>query len=111
MLSATLSGVALGQETTDDAAKDAAAPDKPAAAATDDAGPPRGQRFRQRLLELFDEDKDGELSDAEREKAREFRRQRMEQLERQGPPPWPDRPGPGPRGRGPEGRPGGPPPG
>lgn len=115
VLSALLAGVACGQEATKDTAKEGQAKEPSAAAATDEAGPPRGERARQWLLERFDEDKNGELSDAEREKAREFRRERMEQMQREGRGPRsPEDRGPaagsnpgrrrGPEGRGPAGR-------
>ena len=70
-----------------------------------EGGPERGE-MRERMLERFDADGDGELNDEERAKAREFRQERMQGGER----------GEGRRGRegrpprGPEGRrgPGGP---
>lgn len=72
----------------------------PAGEAAEREGRPDREQMRKRMLERFDEDKDGELSDDEREKAREFRREHFG-----------DRGGRGPReGRGPDGPgPGGPP--
>lgn len=93
---ASFTGVARA----DEAAKPADAP-----RAGEGAGRPDREAMRQRMLERFDADKDGKLSDEEREKAREFHREQMgergargsEGREREG------------RGRGPEGRgPGGP---
>ena len=82
---------------------------------------PRNPEFRQRMLEEFDADKDGQLSDEERQKMRETMRERFgsrgprggEGSERRGPEGRPgdgpgDRFGEGPGRRGPEGR-GGPP--
>ena len=80
-------------------------------------GRPDREEMHKRMLERFDEDKDGELSDDEREKAREFRREHFGDRGERGPREGrggregrrPDGPGGPPEGRRWEGRgPGGP---
>ena len=104
LMLASLASVARADE---DAEKPA---DKPPAAERE--GRPGREEMHQRMLERFDEDKDGELSDDEREKAREFRREHFGDRGGRGPREGrgPDGPGPGgPEGRRWEGRgPGGP---
>jgi hypothetical protein len=100
LISATLASTALAQEDADKA-------------------PPREDRperaeMREKMLERFDADGDGELNDEERAKAREFRQERTRGGERgEGRRGREGRPPRGPDGRrGPEGRgPAGPPPG
>ena len=102
LMLASLASVARADE---DAEKPA---DKPPAAERE--GRPGREEMHKRMLELFDEDKDGKLSDEEREKVREFRREQFGERGGRGP-----REGRGPGARGPEGRgpdgpgPGGPP--
>ena len=98
LMLASLASVARADE---DAEKPA---DKPPAAERE--GRPNREEMHKRMLERFDEDKDGELSDDEREKAREFRREHFGDRGGRGP-----RDGRGGReGRGPDGPgPGGPP--
>lgn len=99
LMLASLASVAQADDETEKPA------DKPPAAERE--GRPDREEMRKRMLEHFDADKDGELSDEEREKAREFRRERFGGREGRGP----DGPGPGGppegrrwEGRGPEGR-------
>ncbi len=96
LMVASLSTAARADE---DAEKPA---DRPPAAERE--GRPDREAMRQRMMERFDADKDGKLSDDEREKMREFRREQFGQRGDRGP-----REGRGPeagegRGRGPEGR-------
>ena len=101
LMLASLASVARADEEAEKSA------DKPPAAERE--GRPDREEMHKRMLERFDEDKDGELSDDEREKAREFRREHFGDRG--------DRGGRGPRegrggreGRGPDGPgPGGPP--
>jgi hypothetical protein len=88
LMLASLASVAQAEDETEKPA------DKPPAAERE--GRPDREEMRKRMLEHFDADKDGELSEEEREKAREFRR---EHFGDRGP-----REGRGPEGRGPEGR-------
>lgn len=91
LMLATLANVARADE-----ADEKPADKKPAG---EGAERPGREAFRQRLLERFDEDGDGKLSDAEREKAREFHGEHAGE----GRPPG-ERGGRRPDGRGPEGR-------
>lgn len=102
LMLASLASIARADE---DAEKPA---DKPPAAERESR--PGREEMHKRMLERFDEDKDGKLSDEEREKVREFRREQFGERGGLGP-----REGRGPGARGPEGRgpdgpgPGGPP--
>jgi hypothetical protein len=75
--------------------------DKPPAGQSGERGDrPNRDEMRRRMLERFDADKDGELSDEEREKMREFRR---EQFGDRGPREGRGEGRPGREGRGPDG--------
>lgn len=84
LLPATLllfSTAAAGDDRSDD--------DKPAQSGRRDAERQgdRGQRFREEMLKRFDEDRDGRLSESEREKARQAMRRHREERSRHGDPP------------------------
>ncbi len=91
LMLASLASVAQADDETEKPA------DKPPAAERE--GRPDREEMRQRMLERFDADNDGELSDEERGKAREFRREQFGERGERGP-----REGRGPEGRRPEGR-------
>ncbi|HEX6961208.1 MAG TPA: hypothetical protein VF175_05030 [Lacipirellula sp.] len=97
LASALLASIATAQESDDQAPP-------PEQRAEDNRGDrpgrPNREEMRRRMLERFDADGDGELSDEEREKARQEMRNRRDRGEGrrrgEGPPREPGRPGPGP---------------